>query len=106
MVLGRQQRGDVSVQHEVGANGSLDRLGHLRVDAMDQVAQLLTELALPGTERVEVRIDARVALVTGRAAHRRPRSACSARRTAINFSTSCFGRGRSTGKCSELLVIV
>jgi hypothetical protein len=37
-------------------------------------------------------------------AQREPRPTC-ARRTAISFLTSAFGRGRSTGKCRELLVI-
>jgi uncharacterized protein YciI len=41
-----------------------------------------------------------------RHAAQRERRLVSARRTAMSFFTSAFGRGRSRGKCRELLVIV
>src|SRR6266700_2625211 len=54
VVLGGEQRADVSLEYEVGLHGALDRLGQLRVGSVDQVAQTLAKLPLPWWQRVDV----------------------------------------------------
>jgi hypothetical protein len=49
-----QQRADVAVLHEVRLAGALDRLGHLRVGGVDQVADLLADGLLPVGQGADV----------------------------------------------------
>ena len=57
VVLGRQQRGDVAVQHEVRLNGPLDRLDHLGIGGMHEIPDLLADLLLPVGQLVDVGVD-------------------------------------------------
>src|SRR4029079_1335120 len=61
VVLGRQEGRDVAVADEVGLDAALDRLGHLRVGSVQDLADPLEGLALPARERGEVVVDAGVA---------------------------------------------
>jgi hypothetical protein len=65
MVSGGEQRADGPVEHEVGPHGSLDRLGHLRVGGVNQVAESLADIALPVRQRVDVVIDPLIFVVIG-----------------------------------------
>lgn len=60
MVLDRQQRADVAVQHEVRLVGALDGLGDLRVGGVDQVAHVAADGLLPARQGVDVSVNARV----------------------------------------------
>ena len=42
VILGGEQSADVAVEHKVWLVAPLDRLGHIRVDAVDQVAKPAT----------------------------------------------------------------
>ena len=48
VVSGGEQRADVSLENEVRLHGALDRLCHVWIGCVDQVAQLPTQLLLPG----------------------------------------------------------
>ena len=63
MVLRRQQRGDVAVQHEVRLDGSFDRLDHLGINGMHEIPDLLADLLLPVGQLVDVGVDPRVLVV-------------------------------------------
>jgi hypothetical protein len=58
-----EQRTDVALEDEPGLHRAFDRLGHLGVGGVDQVAQLLADLLLPLRESGDVVIDARSRLV-------------------------------------------
>ena len=63
MILGRQQRGDVAVQHEIRLNGPLDRLDHLGIGGMHEIPDLLADLLLPVGQLVDVGVDPGVLVV-------------------------------------------
>src|ERR1700730_3798633 len=63
VVLRRQQRADVALQHEVRPVGALDGFGYLRVRGVDQVADLAADGLLPIGQGVDVGIHARVGTV-------------------------------------------
>src|SRR5437763_6795986 len=52
VVLGREQRADVSVTHEVRLHPSLDRLLDRRIAGVDEVAHSVADLLLPRRQRV------------------------------------------------------
>jgi hypothetical protein len=62
VILGGEQSADVALEHEVRLNPALDRLLHLRVPGMDEIAHLAADRLLPIEKRVDVGIDARVLL--------------------------------------------
>jgi hypothetical protein len=63
MVLRSEQRADIAMQRKTGLLGSLDGLGHLRVDGVYQLSHLAAHLLLPARKSVNVVVDARVGLV-------------------------------------------
>ena len=63
VILGGQQRADVALQHEVGLHLPFDRLLELRVGGVDEVADLMADGLLPAGQRIDVLVDARIAVV-------------------------------------------
>src|SRR5215207_2414690 len=47
MIFGGEQCADVALQYEIGLDSPLDRFHDLRVDGMNKIANLLTNLLLP-----------------------------------------------------------
>jgi predicted RNase H-like nuclease len=60
MILGRQQRADVALEHEVRLPAPLDGFGHLRVGGVHQLADLTADRLLPVRQGLDVGIDALV----------------------------------------------
>src|SRR5207247_6451071 len=61
VVPGRQQRTDVALKDKVRLAGALDGLGHRGVGAVDQPADLLADVLLPGGQAIDVGVHAWVA---------------------------------------------
>ena len=64
MVLRREQRDDVALEHEVGLDGPLDRLLDLGVGLVDDVPNLLADPSLPVRQGVDVGVDPGILRVT------------------------------------------
>src|SRR6266700_1101732 len=60
VVLSGQQRADVSVEHDVGLPGPLDRLGDLGIGGMNEFPDLPADFLLPSWKCVDIGVDARV----------------------------------------------
>jgi len=63
MILGGQECADIAMQDEIRLGGALDRLGHLGVGSMNEIAHLLTDRSLPRREAIDVRLYSRVSAV-------------------------------------------
>jgi hypothetical protein len=63
VILRGQQCADVALEHEVRLYPPLDGLDNLRVRGVHKVADLPTDVLLPGRERIDVLIDPRVLLI-------------------------------------------
>src|SRR5579862_613065 len=61
VILGGKQGTDIALEHEIRPVAPLDRLPHLRVDPVDQVAKPATDLLLPVRKARDVRVDSRIA---------------------------------------------
>jgi hypothetical protein len=58
VVLGRQQRADVALQHEVRTIGALDGLGDSWIRCVDQLPDLAADSLLPLGQGIDVRVNA------------------------------------------------
>jgi len=63
MRLGCQQRTDVAVEDEIGLHTPFDRLEDVRVRGVHELAHLMTDVALPLRQGVDVVVHARVGLM-------------------------------------------
>ena len=58
VILGREERADVALEHEVRLDRALDGLLDLGIGGVDQRANLETDLLLPIRQIVDVDVDA------------------------------------------------
>jgi hypothetical protein len=70
VVLRRQQRGDVALQHEVRLDASLDRLDHLGIGFVRDLAHFAADDPLPLRQRVDVGVHSWIGLVGHRSIRR------------------------------------
>lgn len=64
VILGREERANVAVKHEVRELGALDGFDHLWVGGVDEVANLATDCFLPRGERDDIGVNARIVGIT------------------------------------------